>query len=241
MKTYFISSLERSNNNQRMHSTIKLIMWMSEFLLIFTVENVYSQSSIDCDSTDTCTTEWSQPETFSGNMGSGITGVITYRFRLCNGIYQFKVDDFQALDNGLFLDTLRVYHYNYTVFSDLIDLYLIQKKFAFLGIDTTYLVQTYKASCGIWLSCNYNVDTASPFCDYGIERPYPHDGISLHLPIYKWHDCGIGCCKKTYEVYKTESSTNHTIIKVNNILIERLALPECTEEWKFAKPCEVGC
>lgn len=247
MKHYFISSLERSNNNQRMHPTLKLIMWMSVFLLILAVENVYSQGdTLNCWDFQ-CTAQWSDTNTIVGNMGSGITGVIKYRRRICNGIEHFVVDEFKAFDNGLYLDTVRVYHYNYTAFSDLVDIYLLQRVYEPTTITTSVdtprvLVQIYKASCGVWVQCTYQIDSLFTQCDSGYVDPFPHYTRLQSLPIYKWQSCGSVCCKKTYEVYKTLGTSNHVILKVKSITIERSPCDStCTEQYKYTKPCEDGC
>jgi hypothetical protein len=228
-------------------------MWMSVFLLFFTFENVYSQGSLECADSDTCSENWT-PENYTGNMGNGITGRIWYRFRNCNGISQIIIDSTEALDNGKFLDSLNVYHYQYSAFSDLADIYLLQHKY----IDSVQpnpnnpktLIQLYKASCGVWLACTYNVDPASRECDTGYTPPYPvtTDVDEAPLSIYKWHPCGTVCCKKTYEIYRKQvyghnpTPGYYPIVFIKNISITRSQLtPECTLDSNFAKPCEDGC
>jgi hypothetical protein len=256
MKPYLITSMKHSNHNQRMLPFYKIIMWMSVFLLFVTVENVYSQEdTLRCMLSDTCETEW-ETSHYTGNMGSGITGTIWYRFRDCNGVHQIMIDSTKALDNGNFLDSVNRYHFQYTTFSDLADLYLLQHRFRSLILTSddpdnpTTIVQLYKASCGIWVGCTYDVDPESRVCDMGFDPPYPVSGtVSAPLTIYKWQPCGKVCCQKTYEVYLENVDDNNvppnsiTIVKIKSLSITRSSLtPECTEQPKYVpKPCLDGC
>ena len=246
MKTYLITSLERSNNNLRMHPTIKLIMLMSVFLLIFTVENVYSQDTLNCANFP-CEENWEGPKTIAGNMGSGITGLITYRTRKCDSIEYIIVDDFHAYDNGLHLDTVRVFHFNYTAFSDLVDIYVLQREFNITSTPDSVnppmiVAQVYKASCGVWVQCTYDIDSIYTKCDSGYTPPYPHYTQYQELPIFKWQPCGFVCCKKTYEINRYLSQINLPMIKIKSLNIERSPSDStCTEQYKYTKPCESGC
>lgn len=256
MKSYIVPSLEHSNNNQRMHPTLKLIMWMSVFFLIFTAENVYSQEdTLRCQFSDTCSAEWSNNH-YTGNMGSGITGTIWYRFRNCNGVHQIMIDSTKALDNGRFLDSVNRYHYQYSAFSDLADLYLLQHRFKSFVLTSddpdnpTTIVQIYKASCGIFVGCTYDVDPDSKVCDMGFDPPYPVSGtVSAPLTLYKWQSCGKVCCQKSYQVYLDEVDDNSVppvpilIVKIKSLSITRSTrTPECTEQPKYdPKPCQDGC
>lgn len=253
MKNYFISSLEHSNNNQRMHPSLKLIMWMSVFLLIFTVENVYPQVTLNCMESDSCTAEWDENH-YTGNMGSGITGTIWYRKRNCNGIEQIMIDSTKALDNGQFLDSMNRYHYHYSAFSDLADVYLLQHLFNNGNTPVNpntpkTIVQLYKASCGIFVGCSYDVDPATADCEMGFTPPLPVAGtISAPLKIYKWQPCGEVCCKKTYEVHRKQvtdnrpTPTTYWIVNIKSTSITRSQrTPECTEQYKYDEPCQDGC
>lgn len=255
MKPYSISSLEHSKNQQGMYPIPKLIMWMSVFLLFFTVDKVYSQvDTLRCMYADTCSSAWTTSH-YTGNMGSGITGTIWYRYRDCNGKQQIMIDSTEAKDNGRFLDSMNRYEHHYSAFSDLADLYLLQHRFLTLGVvsqvDTapTPIVQIYKASCGVWLKCRYDVDPSSVDCDSGFTPPYPTSGtVSAPLDIYKWHPCGTVCCEKTYQVYIEEVYDNGqppqpiSIVKIKNISIRRSQrTPECTEQPKYLEPCNDGC
>lgn len=246
MKKYFISSLERSNNNQRMHPTLKLIMWMSVFLLIFTIENVYSQDTLNCADFP-CNTPWVGPITIAGNMGSGITGLITYKTRKCNGIEYISIDSFKAFDNGLHLDTVRIYHFNYTAFSDLVDIYVLQREFNDASTpDSTkppmVVAQIYKASCGVFVQCTYNIDSVNRQCDIGWDGPYPHYDRFQPLSIYKWQPCGFVCCRKTYQINRYQSQIGTWMIKIKSLNIERSPFDStCTDQYRYSKPCEDGC
>ena len=247
MKTYSSSSMKHSNHNQRMLPFYKIIMWMSVFLLFFTVEKVYSQSdTLNCATSDSCIQGWSLPITIIGNMGSGIKGVITYRKRWCNGVDQIIVDNFHAYDNGLYLDTLNVYHYNFSAFSDLVDVYILQRRFG--SITATFqspkvVAQIYKANCGIFVKCTYTVDSLTKYCDC-VDGEHPSLTTDRFAPIdiYKWQSCGIVCCKKTYEIYRGLGAANLNVIKIKSISIEKSEFyPKCTLENNFTKPCENGC
>ena len=181
-----------------MHPTIKIIMWMSVFLLFFSIENVYSQEDmLDCSTPDTCSEPWEE-KSFIGNLGSGITALIYYKVRDCQHP-QFMVDSIIALDNGRFLDSLNRYQFSYSAFSDLVDIYLLQHYYEtripyFDHPDSsTCVLKFYKASCGIFLKCTYRVITDfNVECDSGYDPPFP---LNLNqgtkdLNIYKWHPCG---------------------------------------------------
>jgi hypothetical protein len=250
VKNFYFTCLEETVTHQKIKPFYKIIMWMSVFLLTLTVEDMYSQGdTLNCASSYPCIAPWSQPITIADNMGSGITGIIKYRKRWCNGIFQIIIDEFTALDNGLFLDTLKVYHYNYTTFSDLVDIYAIQREYleeALVSGDPLFpstVVQIYKASCGVFLQCSYDIDSCRKTCDRGWDPPYPHDDCEITpVSIYRWHPCGTVCCRKTYQIYKDPGFANLDIIHIKNISIQQNPYtPTCTEQYKFLKPCENGC
>lgn len=257
MKNHSISSLEHSTKQQGMHPTLKLIMWIGVFLLFFTVENVYSQvDTLDCvEDADTCSSTWTTGN-YLGNMGSGITGHIYYRKRVCNGVEHIMIDSAIALDNGRFLDSVNRYNFKYTAFNELADVYLLQHLYrnstsisANPNLPST-IVQLYKASCGVWLSCTYNVNPASRQCDTGYTEPYPITSELTPLSIYKFHPCGTVCCKKTYAIYRDEVPDSledpfavyHPVIIIKNLSITRSHFrPKCTLEDTFPEPCQDGC
>ncbi|MBL8005501.1 MAG: hypothetical protein JNL36_10420 [Candidatus Kapabacteria bacterium] len=260
MKPNRLSSLEHSTKQQGMNQILKLIMWMSVFLLIFTVENVYSQDTLNCADSDSCTVDWSYSN-YLGNMGSGITGHIYYRYRICNGINQMYIDSAIALDNGRFLDSINRYHYQYNAFSDLADIYLLQHHYNnndFMeweetGQVTTPVVQLYKASCGVWLKCSYYVWRKAVECDTGYDPPLPIDSTlfgadSLH--IYKWQPCGTVCCQKTYQLRRWEvidpapvnPPIKRMIVEIRSLSISRAKkTPQCTKQDDYDIPCQDGC
>jgi hypothetical protein len=258
MKRNLLSSMKHFNHNQRMLPFYKIIMWMSVFLLFFTVENVYSQVvTLNCANSDTCLTgtEWSNRDTILDNMGSGITGKIIYRRRVCNGVEQYIVEEIEAFDNGLHLDKVNIFHYTFSTFSDLVDVKVIQNGFnnpldiAYYNThnnpnNTRRIVQIYKASCGIWVKCRYNIDSTTKGCcgvDSSYTIPWPHDSISLTYDYYRWQPCGSVCCKKTYETYKTTGVSGNVVIHIKS-LFRNKSQPKCTDEWKYgSKPCEDGC
>ena len=249
MKTNLLSSMKHSNYNQRMHPTIKLIMWMSVFLLFFTTQNVFSQGGLDCDTSDVCSGSWLN-KSIRKNLGSGITAIIHYRIRDCNGTSQIIVDSTLALDNGRFLDSVNRYHYKYQALNDLIDVYLLQHEYnnpstpVFNG--SRYVTQLYKASCGVWLKCSYIVDSTTIDCDQGYDEPYPHNTTLDSIHIYKWHPCGYVCCKKTFEIERRLTPVTipgqQFIVNIKNISIHRAnKTPACTEQHRYDEPCEDGC
>ena len=256
MKTILLSSLEHYNNNQRMLPFYKIIMWMSVFLLIFTVENVYSQGdTLNCANYDTCfpATEWQNFPPIYDNMGSGITGRIVFRRRMCNGVEQFIVDTIEAFDNGLHLDKVNIFHYTFSTFSDLVDIKVLQNHYLKYqpymwnphnDTNTRRIVQIYKASCGIWVKCRYNIDTTTKGCcgvDSSYTIPWPHDTITLTYDYYRWHPCGSICCQKTYETYRENGVYGMPIVHIKS-LFRRRDQQKCTEEWKYgSKPCQDGC
>jgi len=249
MKNYFFSSLERSNNNQRMHPTIKLIMWMSVFLLIFTVENVYSQAdTLRCELADSCSPEFQTQTPISRNLGSGITAIIWYKRRSCNGVYQIMVDSIKALDNGNYLDIVNRYHYKYKVINELVDIYLLQELFANVWTPSDSstpikVAQVYKQVCGVWLHCGYNINPNSINCEQGFD---PLPSTSDTLRVFRWQPCGFVCCKKTYEIYRKTQTPQYDpqvqVVQIKLLSTGRSTYhPTCTEQPKYDEPCQDGC
>lgn len=254
MKNYCISSLEHSTKQEGMYPIFKIIMWMSVFLLIFTVDNVYSQGdSLDCSNSEPCDTLW-ESSSFLGNLGSGVTGHIFYRYRRCNGIEQIFVDSALALDNAQFLDSMNRYQYKFSAFSELVDIFLLQHRFndfAFIPWNgdinvTTPVVQLYKASCGVWLKCTWSVNRFF-LCDSGYEPPYPIDigPGNGPLSIYAWQPCGFVCCKKTYQLRRKKvlipNAGEAWIVEIRNISISKSSYAPCTDSLNFDYPCQDGC
>ena len=228
----------------------KIIVWMSVFLLFFTVENVYSQSdTLRCELSDSCNAVWQEPDPISRNLGSGVTAIIWYKTRNCNGVQQMMVDSIKALDNGIYLDVINRYHYKYKAINDLVDIYMLQELYrnGWTPSDSNTpitVAQIYKQVCGVWLHCGYIVDPNTINCDEGFDPPFPNTSDTLR--VFKWQPCGYVCCKKTYEIYRKTQivpfSQPVQVIQIKHVTSGRSTFhPTCTEQWKYDEPCQDGC
>lgn len=130
--------------------------------------------SVDCPPSDSCN-NWSNfTDTLSLTLWDDVSAIVHYRVQKCNGVVRFVIDSTLALDNGNFLDSFSIYHFEINNFKSLLEITLLNNLVSydssivpFCGSDTITTVQFYSSACGVWLKCSYKVDTLTKICDYG--------------------------------------------------------------------------
>lgn len=171
-----------------------------------------------------------------------------YRFRVCNGVWQWQYDYVTATGNCSFMQNFNYLHYNFSSVNELLDILIISdfnNNGYFSGYcPTNYTTAMfYSASCGIWLSCEYDIAPQTPRCEQGYDN-VPTPGPTT-VKTWKWQSCGTTCCKRTYTICKElDVINNKDIIKINAMTKSKIG--NCTQEPggsapKYARPCEDGC
>lgn len=188
---------------------------------------------------------------------------VLYRYRYCNGVLEIDVLSVTTIDNAGDLRKFEIEHYEFSALRSAIELGLMTVHIQTIGHDsiptadtncserTVSYVNFFTASCGIFLHCVLAYDSTSKVCDRNFDESYyAWHGVEvspLNIRVSKWHKCGYNCCKKTYKICKSKSSTgsitgsetNHNIIRIMES--EITSVSNCSLNHKFNKPCYTNC
>ncbi|MBL8005043.1 MAG: hypothetical protein JNL36_08095 [Candidatus Kapabacteria bacterium] len=229
-------------------------------LFVLSTISIKAQST-GCDFPCDTSQWWEQVENiqidnFDQDTTIGLNGIIYYRARICNGRWEFLLDSAVMFDNSKFLDSLMIYHHNFSAFRDLIDLYIVEESIGIMNMpncpDSNTITKIYSAACGVWVRCRYEIDTNSRMCDSGFAAPFPDytfNGIK-YVDILKYESCGEICCEKTYTVCVKNNFTGlEPITFVKQIQKQRhQETPNCTLQNQFRDgrtnqliQCQDGC
>jgi len=169
---------------------------------------------------------------------------VFYHYRICNNVYQIYIDSLTKTGNCDYLND----NPSATSFQDWLNLVLIEETTNLSGInppndcpDMSLKVIFYTATCGLWVKCEYTVDSTSRVCDTDWQGSYPDysAGEVRKIRFWKWQSCGITCCKKTYSICKSLSTSGGYIIHINSVTKEKIG--NCTNPENFTQPCQDGC
>lgn len=191
---------------------------------------------------------------------------VTYRYRICNGVLEVDVLSVTTIDNAGNFRTFSIEHYEFKTLRSAVELGVMTDHFRQIGIgnlprntggdttncaDTATYVSFFSASCGIFVNCTYERTNASRSCENGYNPPYP-EIIQNGLPkvVYsKWQPCGYNCCKKTYRICRSLSSTGgatsnsqaqSSILRITESQIT--SVTNCSLQSKYgSKPCYTNC
>lgn len=177
----------------------------------------------------------------------------TVRMRLCAGVLQYQYTSMSTSGDCSF--------WKDSTIQQILDLFVMQKAMGDASFGslpgysipfcptTQQQVQFFTSSCYIWQKCTYNTTAEAPVCD----PPENNPGVPPTRKVDTWtrHDCGISCCKRTYEVCVTPSTTggdlhsNPTdLARINVRLLTRERIIPCTKNtdgtWT-TRPCNDGC
>lgn len=143
------------------------------------------------------------------------------------------------------MESMILYHYNVSSINELYDMLLLQHIEMYSSpCRTNQMVKIYSASCGIWLSCEYQITPQVPVCEKGY-NPLP-DPSATTVKTWKWQPCGTTCCKRTYTYSRTfDAGSGHYLIRIQQLSKQQLG--PCTNDPApggddtYGKPCENGC
>ena len=227
-----------------------------------------SYAEIECPGeNDPCPgTSWTDA-TFSdyvGLSGGSIRVSGTYKYRLCNGVYQLKDFDITA-DYADFWNDLDHYEESVSGLKEYAEIQALASLVASLGGTVPIcgdpmnpplmMASVYSADCGVWLRCSYEFDCEPTiYADgpsqtgYVCEIPWDRNGKKV-VDRWHWEPCGEVCCEKTYQICKEYSPTfGMSILKINNVNRHKLPGSNCSKEGQFFKwdtstpiPCKDGC
>lgn len=227
-------------------------------IVIFCLAGICNLSLLSqtCPPDDSCTTWTSHADTIKLTYFSDVSGLVFYRVQNCNGVVRFIIDSAIAIENGNFLDTFRIYHYDFSTFRNLLELGLMRKitkdssTIPNCSVDSLITVQFYTAMCGVWVKCSYKVNPTTVICDSGFSPPMPHyfkDG-DWWVDHYRWHECGRTCCERTYTICLSSSSSpffgkNIKIKEINRKRIGSCTLQNQFRDWRTGNlvPCGDDC
>jgi hypothetical protein len=213
-------------------------------LYLFIPSSIFADGLCPPDTGTNCT-DWENSiyQTTTENPDCNLT--VYYHWRNCNGNYQIYVDSLIKTGNCDYLNGQS----SASTFQDWLNLVLIEEIANLSGQyappdcpSTSTKAIFYTASCGLWVKCEYTVDSTSRLCDPDWRGDYPDysAGGTRKIRFWKWQSCGITCCKKTYSICKTlnATSTGYTI-HINSVSKQKIG--NCTNPDNFVQPCQDGC
>lgn len=225
-----------------------MIHFKSNILVLITVillsnyDSLFSQSICPPDTGQNCT-PWTMSSYQTATEEPDCFLTVNYRWRNCNGNYQIYIDNYTAQGNCTYLNQ------GAGGFQDWVNLLLIEELLNLEGQaepancpDSTTKAIFYSASCGLWVNCEYTIDSTSRVCDIDWRGNYPEyeSGGVKKLSIWQWQFCGLTCCKKTYTICKYYNSTNQSYdLFIKSIIKEQIG--DCANPENFTKPCLNGC
>lgn len=189
---------------------------------------------------------------------------VTYRYRICNGILEIDILSVTTIDNAGNLRTFSIEHYEFKSLRSSVELGVMTDHFRQIGIDslprnvltdttncadTATYVNFFTASCGVFLNCKYDRTSSSRVCDSGYAPPYPEIMDTVPKVVFqKWQPCGYNCCKKTFRICRSLSSTGgatsnsqqqSSILKITEV--EITSVSNCSLQGNYKKPCYTNC
>jgi hypothetical protein len=223
-----------------------LLLFTFTFILLNMLFTTFSSAQNICppDTGSNCNPwQFATYQTTTDNPDCNLS--VYYHYRICNNVYQIYIDSLIKSGNCNYLND----NSGATSFQDWLNLVLIEETTNLYGInpahdcpDSSLKVIFYTASCGLWVKCEYTVDSTSRVCDPDWRGEYPDFSLGgkRKIRFWKWQSCGITCCKKTYSICKTPSTTGSGyIIHINSVSKQKIG--NCTNPDNFIQPCQDGC
>ncbi len=220
---------------------LKIIVLIT-VLILSNYDSLFSQSICPPESGLNCT-PWTMGTYQTTTEQPDCLLTVNYRWRNCNGNYQIYIDNYTSQGNCEYLNQ------SSTSFQDWINLVLIEELMNLEGQgspancpDSTTKAIFYSASCGLWVKCEYTIDSTSRVCDIDWRGDYPDYSLNgvRKLKIWQWQSCGLTCCKKTYSICKYFNSTSNSYdLYINSVMKEQIGV--CSNPENFTQPCEEGC
>jgi hypothetical protein len=216
-----------------------------------------------CPPSTTCTATWTTVEHDLDELldEDGFRASVTFSYRVnCDGDFEFIVDDILIKENSQHLDEFQYLHYSYSSITEKVVLDYMLTSNALgnspYGVpawpNTIKRIFVYTAKCGIWLRCSYKLPEEIVYvCDdpWGGSPPDYASMSGRWVDHWRWHSCGVVCCKKVYEL-SVKSGYIQIVGKTKGRYPED---EECSLEDTFfgkrptpddgavALPCEDGC
>jgi hypothetical protein len=218
-------------------------------LFCFSESSLLALDGNGCAETEVggCTNGWNHQDLSYTIPDTDCKITCSYWFRICNGVFQWQYENVSATGNCAFMQNFNYLHYSFSSVNELLDILILadfNNNNEIGECPSNYTTAMfYSASCGIWLSCEYDIAPQTPRCEQGYDD-VPAPGPTT-VKTWKWQACGTTCCKRTYTICKQlDAVTNTTIIKINAMTKSKIG--NCTQEPggsapKYARPCEDGC
>lgn len=226
---------------------------MSKLLVLLLIFSAPILLNAQCDGDNPNCTAWSTANTVTISLGDPeCNASVSYVTRICNGVREFYVTGFNVNWGCVGFDSpLSYFHRNRNALHEYFVLGLISQYAGTIGYTVppcstgaNQIVQTYVASCGIWLACEYTLpDEVQYACDRGWTGPPPHTTVSpKKVKSWKWFSCGTQCCKRTWNVCEASSGDGSGSTYTKATLVGKTAIGECSGQATFnPKPCETDC
>lgn len=220
----------------------KNIILFSIMIIIYSNNTLLSQNICPPDTGTNCSPWITSTYQTNTDHPDCILSVI-YKWRNCNNNYQVYIENYFSQGNCTILEQ------NATTFQEWLNLLIIEELANLDGQvdppdcpDSSMKAMFYSASCGLWVKCDYTIDSTTRACDVDWRGSYPdyNVGEEQKVSFWKWQYCGFTCCKKTYSICKTFNYTNED----NDLIIQTVNKEEigvCTNPDNFVQPCEGGC
>ena len=225
-----------------------MLVWLLRLFVLIMVTSALtpyvSMGQEQCDQNIPGCGAWSNPIPGNIQMPPTCRGYFTYQMRTCPDGFQYRFSDITVVGvcDGI---TFSQYENNRNGGIELII-------FSWLATYSTSTpcspepptpnasnyTYVFTASCGVWVTCEYEVIPGSENCEVDFLPPSPmeeRDG-KKYVKIHRYQQCGVACCLRKYEVcYDVSGFT-----KVR-LLDKRVIGNGCTEQGNYEKQCVAGC
>jgi hypothetical protein len=184
-----------------------------------------------------------------------------------NGVLEVDVLSVTTIDNAGDLLTFSIEHYEFKSLRSAVELGVMTDHEREIGIpglptiipgkldysctDTVTYVNFFTASCGIFVNCTFRRTSSRRTCDRGYDPSWHPDFVDTmpKVTYQKWQPCGYNCCKKTYRICRSLSSTGgatsnsqaqSSILRITES--EITSVTDCSLQSKYgSKPCYTNC
>lgn len=178
----------------------------------------------------------------------GCSWTYPYKYRICNNKLEIEYGEPQKDGENCNVWTeFSSYQYDFKSKPDEFDLYLLitqsESRFGLIVDDcpsTTEIIRYFKARCGVWVYCTYQIEPQIPDCQPGFQ-PIP-DPNATEVSIGKWQSCGFVCCQRKYMVCKKELLHYGTWIQAIGIIKGKAPNSQCSGQVIYTESeCLDGC
>ena len=222
---------------------MKKVTFLALSCLFVMMANFYTaKAQINCIIDDPSCTAWSTP---SSTLTIVMTDpecliIVDYKWRICNGVYEYIYTDFTAKGNCVQMADFSIYEYDFSSILEMADMIIAENQLGMVGHPyvpecegSMQKMKRYAAACGVWVKCSYKVDVnATVEKDRGYVGDCPTRDANDYIDKWKWQSCGETCCSRTYDIcWYTSPYNNESQIRVTQY--PAVQVGECTDQGNF--------